>query len=116
MKGISTNLYLGVQFYNGEQIVWDMGYEFCEKEDCRMSDYNEIINGLRGQIREDIYVAVETKQVPIYSAERKINKHNDNGRYKVLRRYISKDIVSMLGLNINDIISCFGDNVILIEY
>ena len=116
MATLSTNLYLGVQYYNGNQIVYDMGFEFNEKEDCVMSDYREILRGLKGQIKEDMEFALSTGELPIFSAERKINKHDYYSKYKVLRRYISKDIAKALGYNIEDIKTMFNDDITLLQY
>ena len=105
-------MYLGVCYYTtGERIVYDMGFDFCEKEDCVVEDYRAILRGLQSQKTEDMEYALSECQLPIFSAERKVN-----GEFKVLRRFVSKDIAKALNINISDVISVLGDNIRIIIY
>lgn len=105
-------MYLGVCYYTTDgRIVYDMGFDFCEKEDCVMEDYRAILKGLKNQKADDMEFAMSEGLLPIFSAERKVN-----GDFKVLKRYVSKDIAKVLNIDINDVIKVLGDDIDMTKY
>ena len=100
-----AKFYLGIEYFENNKIIGDMAYDFGDKGEIYVKSTKEIIDNLKCLIEEDMELAQEVGLI-IYSADIKVKEG-----YKQVKRYISKDILKALKIDLNAVISAYNDNI-----